>query len=72
MSQITLVEFGNARTIDIDEDNDETLAQALEKAGVDSDAIIRFRGETVSGEGLEVVLTPGETVVAAPPRISHG
>lgn len=68
--EITLVKFGEAETISVPEGS--TLAEALEAAGVDSDATIRLRGESVSGEGLDIVLAPGETVVAAPPRVDHG
>ena len=68
--QINLIKFGEAETLTVEEGT--TLADALRDAGVDPDATIRFRGETVSGEATEVVLAPGDTVVAAPPSVDHG
>lgn len=68
--QITLVKFGQPETIDVPEGT--TVAQALEAHDIDPDSAIRFRGETVSGSELSVVLAPGEVVVAAPPDIAHG
>ena len=51
----------------------QTLREILEAAGVDLDSTTRFRGETLGSGDLDSV-TPeaGDTVVAAPPQVSHG
>lgn len=69
--QINVVKFGQAETLDVPEGS--TVAEVLEQAGIDPDATVRFRGETVEGENREILaVLAGETVVAAPPQVAHG
>ena len=69
--EVTILEFGTPKTVTVEEG--ASLADALEAAGVDSDAAIRFQGSAVSGdEAREIVLVPGATVVATPPDVDHG
>jgi sulfur carrier protein ThiS len=67
---INVLKFGQGTTVEVDEGG--TVRDALEAAGIDADATIRFRGQTLDGEDLDVVLVPGDTIVAAPPSVDHG
>lgn len=71
MAQVTIVKFGAAQTLDIEEGT--TLAEALEEAGIDPTATVRFRGESVEGEQRDLIaLVGGENVVVTPPAVNHG
>lgn len=67
---INLVVMGRGEQLDVPEGT--TLAEVLEQRGIDADSAIRFRGESVDGSGREVVLVPGDTVIATPPNVDHG
>ena len=68
---VSVVNFGQAYEVEVPEGS--TVRDALHAAGVDADATIRFRGETVDGEQTEVLaVLNGETIVAAPPAVNHG
>lgn len=68
---VTVVNFGRASEVEVPEGS--TVAAVLQEAGIDPASTIRFRGETLDGEQREIIgVTADETIVAAPPRVSHG
>lgn len=69
--QVTVVQFGRREVVEVPEGS--TLKDVLEESGIDPDSTIRFKGETVDGEQIEVLgVAAGDTVVAAAPDVSHG
>lgn len=68
---VNVVQFGRPTEVEVPEG--ASVADALREAGIDPEATIRFQGETVEGEQRELIaVTSGDTIVAAPPQVSHG
>jgi hypothetical protein len=72
MAIVHVARFGQpVESVELDEADEQTLAAVLTKVDVDPEATIRFRGEQITGD-YQVPVQDGETVVVAPPAVSHG